>query len=767
MTEIRLGTKRATVVQLAALLGLIAMLGANSATALTISGSGSSPPGGGSCSVSGIPTTGSGAVVTCTGIAFGSQSSVYLGIDTATVNGLKMDSGAPVASSSQVYRSSSTAVSSITYTSTTSINSAVPAFGSDSVSNQLVLTRTAGSGTVIATGGTPANSAANGDIGHLFRITAAGTFTVVVDANSSDPHFALTQSCTGLYDPSHSTAGAGQCQSRVALKFYWSTCGDGVLDAVGESCDAGANNGTAGSCCTTSCTFKSNGTACTDDGNQCTNDQCNGVSATCQHPNKANGTACTGNGTGECSSGDTCQSGVCQNNDAAAGTACTDSSPTNCKDARCNGSNVCDQNFANEANGSGCSGNGAGECSNADTCLAGVCQDNNVAAGTGCSDLTPTNCIDAQCDGAGTCNQAQGIEANGTACAGNGTGECSNPDTCLGGSCQNNDVVAGNACGSGSDTDCDNPDTCDGSGACQANNEPNTVVCRAATGGALCDETENCDGAGNCPADAFKPNGTPCRPAAGDCDAAETCDGVSGFCPADAFEPALTPCGDPTSTDCDNPDVCDGNNNCLDSFSPAATPCGSGTDTDCDNPDTCDGSGACLINNEPGGTPCGDPSDTDCSDPDTCDGAATCLANHATNGTSCNDADVCTSGESCTTGVCGGGADVCPDLDHYKCYQGKDRKNPKFIKQVGLDTDDQLVTNELVDAKKLKFVCAPVDKNGEGINAPNRHLACYQLKAPNFSVRPKVEVSSQFQTSQFEIKKGKLLCLPATKSIIP
>jgi hypothetical protein len=60
-----------------------------------------------------------------------------------------------------------------------------------------------------------------------------------------------------------------------------------------------------------------------------------------------------------------------------------------------------------------------------------------------------------------------------------------------------------------------------------------------------------------------------------------------------------------------------------------------------------------------------------------------------------------------------------------------------------------------------------VDKNGEGINDPNAHLACYQLKEPTFAVRPMVEVSTQFQTSQFEVKKGALLCLPATKTLLP
>jgi spore coat protein A len=56
-------------------------------------------------------------------------------------------------------------------------------------------------------------------------------------------------------------------------QFQTVACGDGVLDPT-ETCDAGAANGTAASCCTTACTVVGDGTACSD-GNVCTqNDHC-------------------------------------------------------------------------------------------------------------------------------------------------------------------------------------------------------------------------------------------------------------------------------------------------------------------------------------------------------------------------------------------------------------------------------------------------------------------------------------------------------------
>jgi choice-of-anchor B domain-containing protein len=52
------------------------------------------------------------------------------------------------------------------------------------------------------------------------------------------------------------------------------------------------------------------------------------------------------------------------------------------------------------------------------------------------------------------------------------------------------------------------------------------------------------------------------------------------------------------------------------------------------------------------GTPCGDPSDTDCDNPDTCDGAGTCMPNTEPNGTACESGAFCVVGEACMNGVC-------------------------------------------------------------------------------------------------------------------
>jgi hypothetical protein len=62
-------------------------------------------------------------------------------------------------------------------------------------------------------------------------------------------------------------------------------------------------------------------------------------------------------------------------------------------------------------------------------------------------------------------------------------------------------------------------------------------VCRAAAGD--CDLAESCDGVSAvCPADQLRANGAVCRALQGACDQAEVCTGASPACPADAFLPA-------------------------------------------------------------------------------------------------------------------------------------------------------------------------------------------------------------------------------------
>ena len=280
---------------------------AANASALVLTGGPTySLPIGGSCTVAGIASQAGGATVSCTGANLSPHTHVYFGISNGTgnVNGQTMTGTAPAAGSGAVFRYSSNTGTSITYTSTTTINDLVN--GPQTVSNQLILTLTAGSGSVVATGGTPASNSF-GDIERLFSVTS-GSFSVRVDVKASNPLHALGYACPAVFDPTQPSAGSLDI-SKVDVAFYYSNCGDGQVDSP-EQCDLGIANGDSGSCCASDCTFRPSGAVCRPGVDaQCdTSEACTGSAASCP-PDDApinNGVVCRPGSGDVCDQNESC-----------------------------------------------------------------------------------------------------------------------------------------------------------------------------------------------------------------------------------------------------------------------------------------------------------------------------------------------------------------------------------------------------------------------------------------------------------------------------
>lgn len=151
-------------------------------------------------------------------------------------------------------------------------------------------------------------------------------------------------------------------------------------------------------------------------------------------------------------------------------------------------------------------------------------------------------------------------------------------------------LLEGSSCGDSEDTECDSPDACDGLGFCEVNHKPDGIEC-----------------ADEVPANECTRN---------------MCN--QGLC-VHPPEPAGFACGDPSDTECDNPDICDGGGTCTPDFEDIGFSCGDQTETQCDNPDICDGNNNCLDNPKP-------------------------------NGLACDDLDVCTKEDACQSGSCAGTA---------------------------------------------------------------------------------------------------------------
>ena len=218
---------------------------------------------------------------------------------------------------------------------------------------------------------------------------AAGTFT----ASGHSEYYCSTLTIAGtVAADGRSFTGRFDCRGAFPVSGTFvgsrSRCGDGQLDA-GEQCDDG--NRVDGDCCSSSCTFEAVGGSCTDDGNPCTDDRCDGAGS-CTHDPRADGFACdTGN---DCVLS-TCAQGVCvAGPPAPAGTSCAGASDP-CGDNVCDGAGACtprpkpDGNPCNDGN----------DCTLNDTCQAGVCQGTPMSCGS-CQGCYPrVGCISISAPG--------------------------------------------------------------------------------------------------------------------------------------------------------------------------------------------------------------------------------------------------------------------------------------------------------------------------------------------------------------------------------
>jgi hypothetical protein len=403
------------------------------------------------------------------------------------------------------------------------------------------------------------------------------------------------------------------------------------------------------------------GTPCTDDGNVCTADQCGGTplsgNGVCEHPAGNAGTICRAD-SGQCDVAETCTgtSPACPADSFEPATAaCVGGSQGGVCDApdHCSGtSTACVDAY--QPSTVECRP-GTGQCDVAETCTgsSGACPADAFAPpGTACGDSSDTACDNPDsCNGSGAC-QANN-EPTTTICRPD-TGECDVAETCApGGVCPADAFeLPGTACGDPSNTVCDNPDTCDATGSCQANNEPATTVCRPGDG--VCDVAETCAAGGVCPADAFAPATTPCTGTSqgGACDAADHCSGTSTAC-VDEFQPSTVECRADTGQ-CDVAESCTGTSGACpaDTFEPSTAACtGTSQGGACDGTDHCSGtSTACVDEFQPSTVECR-------ADTGQCDVAESCTG---TSG-AC-PADTFEPATAACTGTSQGGA--CDGTDH-------------------------------------------------------------------------------------------------------
>lgn len=452
------------------------VVGAASASAVVFSGPAYLPPGGASCILTGNAKVTGGATWTCTQTV-ANYSNLYIGIKNDNIpaatspQGESMDNNQP--SGAEIFTHFSTGGSTIVYTGTTSVRNLV-AGGFTTAFTRLTLTFT-GTGGTVTDATTIALSNANGDVHSLWRSTDAN-FTVNALLEASDSASGPWTPASSYYGMTGALAHGKNTQngeseiSHVDIAFYYSTCGDSMIDTNfgAEQCDLGGANGASTNCCTSDCQFRGAGICRPGPGAPCdASESCTGISSACPADDAPInlGVVCRPG------SGDSCD----------ANEACTGVPGQGCPpdDAPGNVGMVCRVSSVGD-----------------------ICDLNETCTGTPTVPCPPD-------DAPGKINMV---------CR-PGSGDMCDPDErCTGIANQGcpPDIVANPAtiCRTGSGDSCDPNETCTAipTQPCPANViAPMGTQCRAAVN--VCDVAEQCTGVGGqpCPPNGFAAASTPCN----------------------------------------------------------------------------------------------------------------------------------------------------------------------------------------------------------------------------------------------------------------
>jgi hypothetical protein len=524
---------------------------------------------------------------------------------------------------------------------------------------------------------------------------------------SDDGNVCTIDICDGGGSCSHPAGNAGtQCRGSAGVCDPAEYCDGSTPSCPGDSKYGGGTQcrASAGVCDPAEyCDGSSNGcppdaraasgTACADDGLECTLDQCDGSGVGCTHPNKSNGSPCSNDGN-PCTT-DQCLAGVCDHAaPAPANTVCRASLGPCDPQETCNGAKTC----PGDAKSTAVCRAAAGPCDTAEscdgvnpTCPADRFLSGNSCRAESCDPGTNQVTLPATCTGSSAqCPAVETVSCGSNSCSGKICGGgcttdsgCASTEFCAGGVCtakKGNGAACSGAsqCTSGNCVDgvCCNTACAGGLGDCQACNvsghvgtcypEPNTFVCRPASG--TCDADEKCNGSSTtCPADVKRPATFVCRPSAGPCDVADKCDGTTGACPADAKVATTTVCRAAAGV-CDLDDHCDGVSDACptDAKKPVGTACAD-DGLPCTS-DVCSGTGN-TCTHPPGnaGTVCRATAGA-CDVAETCDGAnSTCPQNQYAPASTICVATSCSAGKQTSASSCTGSSVSCPAAKTQGC----------------------------------------------------------------------------------------------------
>jgi hypothetical protein len=105
-------------------------------------------------------------------------------------------------------------------------------------------------------------------------------------------------------------------------------------------------------------------------------------------------------------------------------------------------------------------------------------------------------------------------------------------------------------------------------------------------------------------------------------------------------------------------------------------------------------------------------------------------------------------------------------VDHYKCYRVVVSEGKEFTPILGVAVGDQFTNPaKLLDLKKPTRLCAPADRDSEGIKNADLHLMCYEVKPARGQARrlptTGLHVSNEFGEERLDTTKEQDICVPS------
>jgi hypothetical protein len=163
------------------------------------------------------------------------------------------------------------------------------------------------------------------------------------------------------------------------------------------------------------------------------------------------------------------------------------------------------------------------------------------------------------------------------------------------------------------------------------------------------------------------------------------------------------------------------------------------------------------------------PSSGQCDIAENCDGVnKACPADQfVANGTACDDMNACSAPDACQNGQCIGTPQPDACLDDFNCYKEKRVGIQPVYYHVRLADRFEDV---FFDAEARKGLCAPANKNNEGLLDPDTHLRKYFIRQsagqPTFVKQFGLTVTNQLGSLKIDVIRRYLLLVPTSKDLV-